>query len=93
MAMKWNNQLENTEKGLEDAGKWIGVMERFLIFTFIIINQISAIGFLLASKSVFRFGDLKNASDHKKTEYIIIGTFLSFSIAIVIGLIYKIAIK
>ncbi len=91
MTQKWNNDtgVSGENKGLKDAGKWIGIMERLLIFTFIVLNEISAIGFLLAAKSVFRFGDLKNDSDHKKTEYIIIGTFISFSIAIAIGLTYK----
>ena len=92
---KWNNELEGLgkHKGLENAGKWIGILERLLIFTFLAINEIGAIGFLLAAKSVFRFGDLTNTSDHKKTEYIIIGTFLSFSIAIAIGLFYKLIVK
>lgn len=91
MTQKWSNdtRVSGGSKGLKDAGKWIGIMERLLIFTFIVINEISAIGFLLAAKSVFRFGDLQNDSDHKKTEYIIIGTFISFSIAIAIGLAYK----
>jgi hypothetical protein len=95
MTEKWGDELEgeNSEqksKGLKDAGKWIGILERLMIFTFIVINELSAIGFLLAAKSVFRFGDLKNSSEHKKTEYIIIGTFTSFSIAIAAGLLYKI---
>lgn len=91
MTQKWSNDtgISGGSKGLKDAGKWIGIMERLLIFTFIVLNEISAIGFLLAAKSVFRFGDLQNDSDHKKTEYIIIGTFISFSIAIAIGLTYK----
>lgn len=91
ITQNWNKELNNTEngKGLENAGNMIGVMERFLIITFIITANISAIGFLLAAKSVFRFGDLQEAKAHEKTEYIIIGTFLSFSIAITIGLIYK----
>ncbi len=95
LTQKWSNELEATGlyKGLENAGKWIGTMERLLIFTFIVIDEFSAIGFLIAAKSIFRFGDLKNALDHKKTEYIIIGTFLSFSIAIAIGLFYKLVIK
>jgi hypothetical protein len=84
---KADNELDN--KGLTNAGKWIGILERLLIFTFIVINEFSAIGFLLAAKSVFRFGDLKNSSEHKKTEYIIIGTFISFSFAIAAGLFYK----
>lgn len=94
MTQKWNDELDNEStlagnKGLKDAGKWIGILERVLVFTFIVINQFSAIGFLIAAKSVFRFGDLSKSSDHKKTEYIIIGTLLSFSCAIAAGLIYK----
>lgn len=91
ITQNWSKELEKQEKekGLENAGKWIGVLERLLIFTFIIVNQFSAIGILLAAKSVFRYGELRNASEQKKAEYIIIGTFLSFSIAIVIGLIFK----
>jgi hypothetical protein len=90
MTQKWryDTGIVSGSKGLKDAGKWIGIMERFLIFTFIAINQISAIGFLLAAKSVFRFGDLQSDSTHKKTEYIIIGTLISFSIAIATGLIF-----
>ena len=91
MTQRWSQDtgISVGSKGLKNAGKWIGIMERLLIFTFIVINEISAIGFLLAAKSVFRFGDLKDSSDHKKTEYIIIGTFISFSIAIALGLTYK----
>ena len=91
ITQKWSKEMANNgnQSGLANAGNMIGVMERFLIITFIITGNISAIGFLLAAKSVFRFGDLQEATAHKKTEYIIIGTFLSFSIAIIIGLIYK----
>lgn len=83
---KWQKQLEEND-GLKYAGKYIGMTERFLILTFLLLNQYAAIGFLLAAKSVFRFGELKEAKDRKKTEYILIGTLLSFSITIIIGLI------
>jgi ABC-type proline/glycine betaine transport system permease subunit len=65
------------------------VIERFLILSFILINQWAAIGFLLAAKSIFRFGDLKEGKYQKKTEYILIGTLMSFSIALVHGLILR----
>jgi len=73
--------------GLKNAGKWIGIIERILILTFVLNLQFAAIGFMLAAKSVFRFGDLKDSKDHKKTEYIIIGTFLSFMISILTGIV------
>ncbi|MBE9466914.1 MAG: DUF3307 domain-containing protein [Bacteroidetes bacterium] len=95
MTNKWCNELNGTTqiKGLQNAGKWIGIIERILVFTFIIINQLNVIGFLLAAKSVFRFGDLKNSTDQKKTEYIIIGTFISFLLAILIGLVTKLVLE
>jgi hypothetical protein len=36
---------------------------------------------------VFRFGDLKEAADMKLTEYVLIGTLLSFGIATATALI------
>ncbi|WP_339685796.1 DUF3307 domain-containing protein [uncultured Nonlabens sp.] len=75
--------------GLKNAGKWIGMLERLLIFLFIITDHFSAVGLLLTAKSVFRFGDLSKAKNMKLTEYVLIGTLLSFGIAIVIGLLFK----
>jgi len=97
MTQKWSDEIEKEGKdkktGLKDAGKWIGIIERVLIFTFVVVNELSVIGFLLAAKSIFRFGDLKESSEHKKTEYIIIGTLLSFALAIGVGLLYKLLMK
>ncbi|ROT09690.1 hypothetical protein EEL49_04750 [Muribaculaceae bacterium Isolate-104 (HZI)] len=72
-------------KGLPNAGKWIGYLERILILTFIFTGNIEGVGFLLAAKSVFRFGELNRAKDIKTTEYVLIGTFASFTIAIMLG--------
>ena len=71
---------------LQDAGKFIGVLERLLIYVFVLTNHFEAVGFLLAAKSIFRFGDLKKSNDIKLTEYVLIGTLLSFGIALVITL-------
>lgn len=76
-----------TSDSLQNAGQWIGFMERLLIFTFILIGKWEGVGFLLAAKSIFRFGDLKDAKDMKLTEYVLIGTLLSFGMAIVISII------
>jgi hypothetical protein len=74
------------------AGLVIGVLERILIFVFIMMGSVEAVGFLLTAKSVFRFGDLTNAKDRMLTEYILVGTLLSFSIAIITTLALKYAI-
>lgn len=86
---KWTPQEnEKDDHSLQNAGKWIGYLERLLIFIFIAAGKFDAVGFLLAAKSIFRFGDLKQGDDRRLTEYVLIGTLLSFGIAIVIGLLY-----
>lgn len=75
------------EQGLKTAGEYIGGLERVLIITFVLIDQYAGIGFLLAAKSVFRFGDMRRQQDRKLTEYIMLGTLLSFTFALLIGLL------
>jgi hypothetical protein len=84
---KWLPESDDeSPKSLQNAGKYIGILERTLIFVFMLTNHFEAVGFLLAAKSIFRFGDLKEAHDLKLTEYVLIGTLLSFGIAIVVSL-------
>ena len=86
---QWNPEQSNDQdNSLSKAGRFIGILERLFVFIFVISGQWQAIGFLLAAKSVFRFGNLKESKDRKLTEYILIGTLLSFGIAILTALIY-----
>ena len=85
---KWALEEDNSEDSLKSAGTYIGILERVFVFVFILLDQWSAIAFLIAAKSVFRFGDLSRARDRKLTEYILIGTLFSFGLAISIGLLY-----
>ncbi|WP_105215427.1 DUF3307 domain-containing protein [Pseudoalteromonas sp. T1lg22] len=71
---------------LPQAGHSIGLLERLLMLTFIIIDELAGVGFVLAAKSVFRFGDLTNAKDKQLTEYVMLGTLLSVVITLGIGL-------
>lgn len=87
--MKWNiSKLTEGNESLKDAGMYIGILERILVFVFVILNHWEAVGFLITAKSVFRFGDLKESKERKLTEYILIGTLISFGIAILTGLLY-----
>ena len=90
---KWDiSKLTKDNESLKDAGQYIGILERLLVFVFIITAHWEAVGFLITAKSVFRFGDLKESKHRKLTEYILIGTLISFGIAILIGLVF-IALK
>ena len=93
---KWDKEnvfKDKRQESLMDAGLLIGIMERLIIVLFIQVGFLSGIGFLLAAKSIFRFGDLTNAKDTKFTEYILVGTLASFTIAIVIGYGLRLALK
>ncbi len=82
---KWTPASPNTQS-LPNAGQWIGYMERILILTFVLIGSFEGVGFLLAAKSVFRFGELNKAKEIRTTEYVLIGTLASFTIAILTGI-------
>lgn len=87
---KWSPQTgAEVDESLQNAGKYIGILERLLVFIFIITNHWEAVGFLVTAKSVFRFGDLKESKERKLTEYILIGTLISFGMAILIGILYQ----
>ena len=89
----WAPQMPPSAKADNDsllrAGKQIGYLERTLILTFVLIGQIPAVGFLLAAKSIFRFGDLRQSDDKMRTEYVLLGTLFSFTLTIMLGLLVK----
>jgi hypothetical protein len=90
---KWNiSKLTENNESLKDTGEYIGILERLLVFIFIIVNHWEAVGFLITAKSVFRFGDLKESKHRKLTEYILIGTLISFGIAIAVGLTFQLLV-
>lgn len=68
-----------SEKSLPNAGKLIGIMERYLVFSLILVSQYAAVGLIIAAKSILRY-----KSSHKN-EYILVGTLLSFGIATLVG--------
>jgi hypothetical protein len=84
---------DNSKRGFINGGKVIGTLERILIFLFIVSDNFSAVGFLIAAKSIFRFGELSNPANRKEAEYIIIGTMISFLLAITVGLGFNLAVR
>lgn len=86
---KWSDSFKKKtlkKESLKNAGNVIGIIERLLVVLFINIGFLEGIGYLLAAKSIFRFGDLTHAKDRKLTEYILSGTLISFTIAILVGI-------
>lgn len=86
---QWRTGLPPEREPLVKAGRWIGIIERVLVLTFVLTDNFAAVGFLLAAKSVLRFGDLREARDKGQTEYVLIGTLLSFGLTILTGLLVR----
>ncbi len=87
---EWNPENKITiEESLKNAGSYIGMLERLFVFGFVVTDHFEAIGLLLAAKSIFRFGDLTESKSRELTEYFLIGTLLSFGIALLIALLYE----
>jgi len=84
---RWQQEIavEEEQSSLKKAGRYIGIFERILVLTFILSSNFSAIGFLIAAKSILRFSDSKGG--RKQTEYVLIGTLMSFAICIIVGLL------
>jgi hypothetical protein len=84
---RWHEQLpDDGKRTLPDAGLWIGRLERALTFVFVLLGQFAAIGFLITAKSVLRIGEVARGGDRREAEYILIGTMMSFLLAILAGL-------
>ncbi|PMR68566.1 DUF3307 domain-containing protein [Halomonas heilongjiangensis] len=93
MVMKrWSSQLEDTGT-LAQAGARIGMLERLLVLSLVLLDQLTAVGFLLTAKSVLRYGDLRDSKDRKLTEYVLLGTLVSVASTLVLGLTLRLLLE
>jgi len=69
---------------IQKGGKLIGQFERLIILTFVLLNQYEAIGFLITGKSIIRFAE---HNVNLKSEYVLVGTMMSYALAIITGVI------
>jgi hypothetical protein len=82
LTKRWRDKIINPES-LENAGKWIGMIERLIVFIFVLLGEYAAISLLIAAKGIIRFNEKDRPEE--KTEYLVIGTLLSIGIALIIG--------
>jgi hypothetical protein len=75
------NSENPNEHSLPNAGKLIGIVERFLALGLIIMGQYEAVGLIIAAKSILRFNGTQ------KSEYVLVGTLLSFGLAAFSGIL------
>jgi len=80
-----SNASDDNPSEIPNVGKLIGNIERILALTLILNNKYEAVGFIIAAKSILRFKDTENS----KSEYVLVGSLLSFGIAILIGVLIQ----
>ena len=53
---RWRIQIQDqitaSENSLAEAGRWMGIFERVMVFTFILTNHFEGIGLLITAKSI-----------------------------------------
>lgn len=79
--------------GFFAGGRTIGRYERLLVYVLLLIQAPTAIGFLIAAKSIFRFGDLTDRDNRRKAEYILLGTLMSFTFAVITSVITQTVLR
>ena len=84
MLRRYEKEVETS--GLKGAGMVIGIVERVMVLTFVLVNQYTAITVIFAAKSIARFNELK---DRKMAEYYLIGTLVSITFALLVGIVVR----
>lgn len=75
-----DEEFEKAGEQLQNAGLYIGWLERFMILTALLLRSPAAVGLILTAKTITRYPEFKSA---RFAEYVLIGTLLSVSLAIV----------
>jgi hypothetical protein len=72
--------------GFPNAGRRIGQLERFIIFSALLVGSYALVGIILTLKAIYRFSDIEGDTRTKMkiSEYFIIGTFTSLAWTLVI---------
>ena len=86
LTREWREKILNPAS-LANAGKWIGIIERLIVFIFVLVGQYAAISLLVAAKGIIRFNEKDRPE--VKTEYLVIGTLMSIGTALILGLIVR----
>jgi len=77
-----SHSSERAGEQLQNAGLYIGWLERFLVVTALLVQSPATVGLILTAKSIARYPEFKT---ERFAEYFLIGTLLSISMALLAG--------
>lgn len=87
-----SDESRDQRHGLELAGRWIGMLERLLVFVAVLARLESLIGFVIAVKAVLRLPEAREKWSRELAEYYLVGSLASLAWALVIALAVRIAV-
>jgi hypothetical protein len=73
-----------SEEQLQNAGLYIGWLERFLVLSALLLQSPATVGLILTAKSIARYPEFET---ERFAEYFLIGTLLSISMALLAGVL------
>jgi len=87
--MRLTNSLSPEQ---DNAGRWIGYLERILVSLLVFVGLTSITVFIFATKTAvmgFRISNDNPSERKKQVEYMLLGTMTSYIVALLIGLLGK----
>ncbi len=67
------------------AGRWIGALERLVIYVLMLSGAAAAAGLVVAAKSILRFPEISGKPADIDPEYVLIGSLASWLLAFSTG--------
>ncbi len=67
------------------AGRWIGGMERLLIYILVLMGEPGAAGLVAAAKSLLRFPEITGVNSEISPEYVLVGSLASWLLAFAVA--------
>ncbi len=85
--VRWILKVVRAEfpKESNGAGRWIGILERLLIYVLVIAGQAAAAGIVVAAKSILRYPEISAKPQRIAPEYVLIGSLASWLLAFAFG--------
>lgn len=74
------------------AGRWIGGLERLVIFVLVVAGQAGAAGLVVAAKSVLRFPEISGEHRRIDPEYVLVGSLTSWLLGFGVAVAVRAAI-
>jgi hypothetical protein len=83
LAVRWVLRMARAHVGPPvGAGRWIGVLERLLIFVLVVMGEAGAAGLVAAAKSILRYPEMSGEPPAINPEYVLVGSLTSWLIAV-----------